>query len=57
MGDHPPEHLSMAASAAMYVLDRTDGFSRQDIRDHLDDLEPDHLIAQHDIDELRRMAR
>ena len=34
-GEYPPEHISMAASAAEYVTERVPGFTRQTIRDHL----------------------
>ena len=53
----PPEHLSMAASCAMLVEDRTGDATRADIRDNLRDLEPDENLTDDEIWTLRRMAR
>ena len=53
----PPENLSMAASCAMLVEDRTGDATRADIRRYLSEVEPDDKITRPEILRLRRMAR
>ena len=62
LGIAVPEHLSLAASAADMVANRHiyakhDRYTRSDIRDHLDCLDPDELLGSGDIARLKRMAR
>ena len=53
----PPENLSMAASCAALVADRTGDASRADVRWHLSQVEPDAYVTATEIARLRKMAR
>ena len=56
-GEAPQEYLSMAASAAMYAQQRTEGHTRASLRSDLDCLEQDHIVTVEVISELQKMAR
>ena len=55
--ESPPENLSMAASCAMLLEDRTGYATRADVREHLGQVEPDDTITEAEIRHLRRLAR
>ena len=56
-GEYPPEQISLAASSAMYVIEREPGFTRATIRHHLACVDIDATVTATVLAELRGMAR
>ena len=56
-GEYPPEQISLAASTAMYVIEREPDFTRATIRHHLACVDIDATVTETVLAELRGMAR